>query len=170
MTLPSGQISFSQVNTEILRSSTAALSLNDSTVRSLAGRPSGAIGMNNLQGKTYVRYGTPSGSFAVINSTTWNVYLAISNGMPNASFYIELTYTTSGLPYPGYIAVVGDTTTVGALDSSGNWSRTYNVFPDPPAGNYWKPAPQTNYFDFFQGPVGGGIGSGTYIGSIVLSS
>lgn len=163
MTLPSGQISFSQVNTEILRSATATLSLNDSTVRSLAGAPSGQISMSQLQGKTYVRYGTPSGSFS-----SWYVYLAISNGMPNASFYIQLSYTSSGFPYPGYIDVTGGGNPLGTLDSNGNWSRTYYVY-DPNPG-YWTPAPQANYFDFYQGPVGGGIGSGTYIGTVYLSS
>jgi hypothetical protein len=44
----------SQVNTELGLSSTATISLNDAAVRNLAGVPSGAIGMNNLQGKSNV--------------------------------------------------------------------------------------------------------------------
>ena len=54
----------SQVNTELARSSTAAISLNDSAVRTLAGLASGAIGMSALRGKSYdvVTWVTASGS------------------------------------------------------------------------------------------------------------
>lgn len=52
MTLPTGQISMSQVNVELNRSSTAQISLGESAVRTLAGAASGAISMQNLQGKT----------------------------------------------------------------------------------------------------------------------
>jgi hypothetical protein len=50
--LPTGTISMSQVNTELGRSSTATISLNESAVRTLAGVASGAISMNNLRGKS----------------------------------------------------------------------------------------------------------------------
>lgn len=52
MTLPAGQISLGEVNTELGLSATATISLNDAAVRSLAGVPSGAISMSNLQGKS----------------------------------------------------------------------------------------------------------------------
>ena len=42
----------SQVNTELGRPATAAISLNDAAVRSLAGVPSGTISMNDLRGKS----------------------------------------------------------------------------------------------------------------------
>lgn len=42
----------SQVNTELGRSSTALISLNDAAVRSLAGKASGTISMNDLRGKS----------------------------------------------------------------------------------------------------------------------
>lgn len=146
MTLPTGQISFSQVNVEILRSATATLSLNDSTVRGLAGAPSGQISMSQLQGKTYVRYGTPGGSF----SSPGFVYLSISNGMPGDSFQVDLFFNSGG-GLPGTIAS-------GFLDGNGNWSASYNVQGDV----YWFPAPQTNGFNFYQ--------RGVYIGAIYLSS
>lgn len=52
MGLPStGSISMSQVNTELKKSATATISLNDSAVRKLAGKTSGTISMNDLRGK-----------------------------------------------------------------------------------------------------------------------
>jgi len=55
MTLPvSGPISLSAVNTELGLSATATISLNQASVRGLAGVPSGAISLNNLYGKSNV--------------------------------------------------------------------------------------------------------------------
>jgi hypothetical protein len=55
MTLPaSGAISFSDVNTEILASATAQISLNDSLVRTTFGQTSGSVDMNTGHGKSYV--------------------------------------------------------------------------------------------------------------------
>lgn len=52
MPLPTGTISMSQVNVELGLPSTTTISLNQSTVRALAGIPSGTISMNNLRGKS----------------------------------------------------------------------------------------------------------------------
>ena len=53
MTLPSsGPLSLSQVNTENGYASATVVSLNDSAVRSLAGKLSGQIGFNDLLGKS----------------------------------------------------------------------------------------------------------------------
>lgn len=62
MTLPAtGSISFNQVNVELSRSGTAALSLNDSAVRSVAGvGGSGTqISMSDLRGKSAVSLTSP---------------------------------------------------------------------------------------------------------------
>lgn len=65
MPLPStGEISLSAVNVELGLNATAQISMNDALVRTLAGVASGAIGMNNLQGKSAV----PPKS-----STTWSL-------------------------------------------------------------------------------------------------
>ena len=62
MALPgSGPLSMSQVNIELGRPSTQAISLNDSQVRTLAGQGSGAVTMWHLLGKSNVTF-TPAGS------------------------------------------------------------------------------------------------------------
>lgn len=53
MPLPSsGPLSLSQVNVELGKASTAPVSLNDADVRTLAGKPSGAISFADLLGKS----------------------------------------------------------------------------------------------------------------------
>lgn len=55
MTLPStGTISMAQVRSEL--SASGQLDLNNSAVRKLAGKPSGAISLNDLHGKSSVRW------------------------------------------------------------------------------------------------------------------
>jgi hypothetical protein len=54
MTLPvSGAISLNAVNTELRRSATATISLNDAAVRTLFARASGSVGLGNGYGKQY---------------------------------------------------------------------------------------------------------------------
>ncbi|MGL4948329.1 MAG: hypothetical protein ACRC42_03000 [Mycoplasma sp.] len=54
MALPSsGTITMSQINAEIGRAPAASVNLNDSVIRTLAGRTSGSISMSHLHGKRY---------------------------------------------------------------------------------------------------------------------
>lgn len=57
MALPStGSISMSQVNVELKKNETSVITLNDTNVRKLAGKPSGVISMNDLRGKSNTEY------------------------------------------------------------------------------------------------------------------
>lgn len=105
MVLPTGQISMSEVNVELGKTSTALITLNDTAVRTLAGKASGAISMNDLRGK----------SASTVSSLTFNAggvqtadgttnTLNLSTGTANANRYIVtvIRYRTSvaaaGLP------------------------------------------------------------------------
>ena len=52
MATPNGQIGLSDVNDELGESSTAQINMGSTPVRSLAGQPSGAVAMSDLQNKT----------------------------------------------------------------------------------------------------------------------
>lgn len=76
MTLPSsGSISLGQVSTELGRSATQSLSMNDSAVRNLAGVGAGAISMSQLRGKSNITFNQAPGTHS-------------ANGRPGATFSI----------------------------------------------------------------------------------
>ena len=72
MTLPANNLALSQVNTELGRSSTATIELNDSGVRTLAGVGGGGttIGMNSLLSKTHTFTASFSGGVNINLRTT----------------------------------------------------------------------------------------------------
>lgn len=86
MTLPvSGQLSFSQINSELHINSSFQGSLNDNDVRTLAGKPSGQISFSNFLGKT---------ALTTFNNTIGNntYYFTIPRGV----FVISYTVVGAG--------------------------------------------------------------------------
>jgi len=99
MTLPAGQISLSEVNVELNLSPTATISLNDAAVRALAGVPSGAIAMSNLQGKSNDPYFFaslyPSGTYAgdIFVDSSANIYQSNATSPPTTLQIVKLNNT-----------------------------------------------------------------------------
>lgn len=98
MTLPTGTISLSQVNVELFKSATATISLNDADVRGLAGVPSGAIDLQDLQGKSAVFAYTITTDQSDVNLRS----LALANGW-NGTFPVQITLN-SGVFICGSVA------------------------------------------------------------------
>lgn len=90
-----------QVNTELGRSATATISLNETAVRTLAGVPSGTISMDNLRGKSNVAFtpdgGTTAGT-AVFLSSDVAYETAQVTITCNQSAVWNWTRTGSGVP------------------------------------------------------------------------
>ena len=178
MPTPTGQIGLSDVNVQLGFSPTALITMNDAAVRSLAGVPTGAISMADLQGKSNRNVV----SLTIAAST--NIYDVYSNRGPT---YIpgstDLTVTinpgvlVSGFNSVNYGLLVpsafnpGDTVTIvnnGTIQGSGGGGGAGGVSttagtPGFTAGNAVyvnRPTVITNNGNIWAGGGGGGGGGG----------
>ena len=176
MTLPTGTISMSQVDTELGSPSTTTISLNQSNVRALAGVPSGAISMSNLQGKSNTF------SFSFAGGTNVNLAtVATSNGWPGTAKLIatntgtitsastgSYALTLSG-SFPGGVQFINNALIVGrGGDGGGGGGANGTSTPGSPGGAAGPalfvstPVTITNNSTIAGGGGGGGGGGGAY--------
>lgn len=104
----------SQVNTELGRSATATISLNESVVRTLAGVASGSISMSHLRGKSAAPSFTLGFSSSTLFRAGWS-YGQSSDGPVGYRFYKNGSITgINAISYPSSFATgtVPDATTV----------------------------------------------------------
>ena len=162
MTLPaSGARSFSDINTELGRSSTAQLSLNDSCVRTLFGQASGAVCMNTGHGKSNTSVpGAPtgvSGSATSCSAISVSFSAPASNGGLSIDYYQAISspgcFTATGtspISVTGLSAVTAYTFRVRAHNSKGygcysSSSASITTSAAPSSAIYCSPGTYTWY-------------------------
>jgi len=126
MTLPaSGAISFSNINTELCRSSTAQLSLNDSCLRTLFGQASGAVCMNTGHGKTNTSVpGIPTGVSA---SATSSSAISVSFSAPGCTGHLAIDYYQVVCTSSGSNSATGASSPISITGLSATTSYTFKV-------------------------------------------
>lgn len=112
MTTPSGTISLANVNTELGLAATTTISMNQTNVRTLAGVPSGAISMQNLQNKS-----NRVTASATITSNTNNYTLNTAQAPGYSAGTTDMTLTIN----PG-VYVSSSSTGSYALTVDTSWS------------------------------------------------
>lgn len=144
MALPVGQISMSQVNTELSIPSTTTITFNQANVRNLAGVPSGAISMANLQGKSAVFVATISANQTNLDLYSYATSVGYSSGAAQITIapgvFISSTSTASaGLIIPSAFGA-GNLTLVNNGFIAGKGGAGGSAIPGgPPTASYGSP-------------------------------
>lgn len=173
MPLPTGQISMSEVNVELNFPANRQISLNDAAVRSLAAVPSGAISMQNLQGKSNTFVASITTSQQELNLRTW----ALANGWDgnssalitvNAGVYIWSNNTAvAGLTingsWPNGITLVNNGFIMGRGGNGGNSTSAATLSDGLPGGTAISLGVNCTITNnsYIGGGGGGGGGAGT---------
>lgn len=102
MVLPtSGAISMSDLNTEMGRTSTASISLNDDEIRRMARQYSGAINMNTLHSKARGTLGRSTGTLGATAGTSPNRYRTLSGYTFTGTYTFTTVTDVCSLTYEG---------------------------------------------------------------------
>ena len=103
MTLPTGAISLSQVNTELgVSPSSTTINMGSTAVRTLAGQPSGAIAMSDLQGASNAQFVAATGG-TVATSGDFRIHTFTSS----ANFQVTNGGNSAGSNTVDYLVVAG---------------------------------------------------------------
>lgn len=152
----SGVISLANINTELQRSSTALLSLNDSQARDLAGRPSGIISVSDFYNKTWL---------TAADATTW----VVNNKSKAHSWVFGSGVTAVNNPYDRYTSSTNWTYYPGTI--SGVTSKNTTIIVITLENGAGVPSVSTNLGSGSQNTVySTGVSGGLNIQRVVISS
>lgn len=160
MALPAtGTIALSQVNTELGFASTTNISLNQTSVRTLFGKASGAISMSDGYGKAIITYTTldPANLGAGITLSNGNLTATIATA--TGGLARSILYVSSGKRYYEFTST-GIYPVVGVVTSNAALSNTYPGADSQGWGYY------TNSYLYHNGQLGA-FGSSWTTGDII---
>ena len=141
MTLPTGTISLSQVNTELeVSPSSTTINMGSSPVRGLADVPSGAIGMSDLQGKSNAQYIQATGG-TISTVGDYKVHTFTSSG----TFTVQAVGNPAGSDSVDYFVIAGGGGggAGGNLRGAGGGAGGYRES-NPSPGSDWTGSPISN--------------------------